>query len=209
MTPLTPRQQEILAILREWTESRGAPPTRAELARVLGLRSVNGAESHLRALARKGAIELIPGAARGIRLLAGAEGAGDAAGGLPVVGRVAAGAPILAEEHVEDHYRMDPALFHPRPDYLLRVRGESMREAGILDGDLLAVHRQAEAANGQIVVARLEDEVTVKRFRRRGNIVHLLPENPEFEPIRVDLRRQALVIEGLGVGVLRPQLSQP
>ncbi len=122
---------------------------------------------------------------------------------MPVVGRVAAGHPILAEEHIEDHYPVDPALFHPRAHYLLRVRGMSMRDAGILDGDLLAVHRTHLARNGQIVVARLGDEVTVKRFQQRDNIVRLLPENPDFEPIRVDLRRQPLVIEGLGVGVLR------
>lgn len=197
MTDLTPRQQEILALIRDHLETRGCPPTRAEIARALGFRSANAAESHLRALARKGVLELTPGASRGIRL------AEAAAGGLPLVGRVAAGAPILAEENIEGRYRLDPDLFHPHADYLLRVRGDSMRDAGILDGDLLAVHRSPEAANGQIVVARLDDEVTVKRFRRRGHEVELVAENPAYEPIRVDLRSAELVLEGLAVGVVR------
>ncbi|MCW9058626.1 MAG: transcriptional repressor LexA [Gammaproteobacteria bacterium] len=192
---LTPRQAEILDMIREFMLSEGCPPTRADIADHFGFRSPNAAEDHLKALARKGVIELVPGSSRGIRLLE--------EGGMPVVGRVAAGHPILAEEHIEDHYPVDPALFHPRAHYLLRVRGMSMRDAGILDGDLLAVHRTHLARNGQIVVARLGDEVTVKRFQQRDNIVRLLPENPDFEPIRVDLRRQPLVIEGLGVGVLR------
>jgi len=195
MPSLTRRQSEILELIREFVDRRGMPPTRAEIAEALGFRSPNAAEDHLRALARKGAIELLPGASRGIRL--------TDEGGIPVVGRVAAGSPILAAEHVEDRYRVDPALFSPAADYLLRVRGMSMRDAGILDGDLLAVHRTPEAASGQIVVARLDDEVTVKRFRRRGNQVRLLPENPDYEPIVVDLRHQPLVIEGIGVGILR------
>ena len=149
---------------------------------------------HLKALARKGVIELLPGASRGIRIK-------DI--GLPVVGRVAAGSPLLSEEHIEAHYQLDPALFKPRADYLLRVHGMSMRNAGILDGDLLAVHRTTEARNKQIVVARIDDEVTVKRFQRRGHTVTLLPENPRFSPIQVDLRQQSLVLEGLGVGVIR------
>ena len=196
MEALTPRQQQVLALIREHIEAHGLPPTRAEIARTLGFRSPNAAESHLRALARKGAIELVTGSSRGIRLL-------DTEAGLPVVGRVAAGQPILAEQHVETHYRLDPALFRPQAHYLLRVRGMSMRDIGILDGDLLAVHRTPEARNGQIVVARLDEEVTVKRFRRRGHRVSLLPENPEFAPIEVDLREQALEIEGIGVGVIR------
>jgi repressor LexA len=195
MESLTSAQRRVLDLIRQVLRRTGTPPTRAEIARLLGFRSPNAAEQHLRALARKGAIELRPGASRGIRLLE--------PGGLPVVGRVAAGLPILAEEHIEDHYQIDPALFRPRAHYLLRVRGTSMRDAGILDGDLLAVHRSDSADNGRIVVARLDDEVTVKQFRRRGNIVTLLPHNPDFDPIRVDLRRQALAIEGLGVGVLR------
>lgn len=192
---LTPRQKQILELIRRHIETRGMPPTRAEIGKAFGFRSPNAAEEHLRALARKGAIEMIPGSSRGIRLTGPA--------GLPVVGRVAAGSPILAEEHIEQHYDITPALFRPRAHYLLRVRGMSMRDAGILDGDLLAVHRTGRAENGQLVVARLEDEVTVKQFRRRGSIVTLLPRNPEFEPIRVDLKERQLVIEGLGVGVIR------
>jgi len=197
MNELTQRQAEIFALIRDQLEETGLPPTRAEIASALGFRSVNAAEGHLRALERKGVIELVPGTSRGIRLR------GDAGGGLPVVGRVAAGSPILAQQHVEARYRLDPTLFAPRADYLLRVRGTSMRDAGILDGDLLAVHRTTEVRNGQIVVARLGDEVTVKRFRRRGNKVWLLPENPEFEPIEVNLKTEPLEIEGVGVGVLR------
>jgi repressor LexA len=198
---LTPRQTEILELIQRHLAETGFPPTRAEIARRLGFRSVNAAEEHLRALARKGAIELLPGTSRGIRLLQG-----GAATGLPVVGRVAAGSPILAAEHVEDHYAVDPRLFRPRADYLLRVRGLSMRDAGILDGDLLAVHVTPEVANGQIVVARLGDEVTVKRLRRDPRAPHevvLAAENPGFRPITLDLRRDALVIEGIGVGLVR------
>ena len=197
MNDLTPRQQEILDLIRDRIETRGAPPTRAEIARELGFRSANAAESHLRALARKGVIELTRGASRGIRLAEGAEG------GLPLVGRVAAGAPLLAAENLEGRYRVDPAMFHPHADYLLRVRGDSMKDVGILDGDLLAVHRAAEAANGQIVVARVDDEVTVKRLKREGHRVELNAENPDYEPIRVDLRERELVLEGLAVGVVR------
>lgn len=200
MITLTARQKDILLFIETFVRREGMPPTRAEIARGLGFRSVNAAEDHLRALVRKGAIEILPGTSRGIRLLGSTRD-----GGLPVVGRVAAGNPVLAEEHVEGRYRIDPGLFRPHADYLLRVRGSSMRDAGILDGDLLAVHRQPEARNGEIVVVRLEDEVTVKRFRRRGSVVRLLPENPEFEPIVVDLRRQRLDIEGIGVGVIRNQ----
>ena len=194
MNTLTDRQIEILELIRRRLADSGHPPTRAEIAQELGFRSPNAAEEHLKALARKGVIELVPGASRGIRLVNE---------GLPVVGRVAAGNPILAEEQIEAHYQVDPRLFQPRADYLLRVRGQSMRDAGILNGDLLAVHRAPQAANGQIVVARLDNEVTVKRFQRRGQLVQLLPENPEFEPIEVDLRRAPLVIEGIGVGVIR------
>jgi repressor LexA len=201
MDDLTPRQAEILTLIRDCIYDEGYPPTRAEIARAFGFRSPNAAEEHLRALERKGYIELLPGSSRGIRLLEEVE----EEEGIPVVGRVAAGEPILAEEHVEDYYPVDPALFHPRAHYLLRVRGMSMRDIGIMDGDLLAVHRTRQAENGQIVVARLDDEVTVKRFRKRGSIVYLLPENEEFVPIRVDLREQSLEIEGLGVGILRNQ----
>lgn len=201
---LTARQAEVLQLIREYAAETGFPPTRTEIAQMLGFRSANAAEDHLRALERKGAIELLRGTSRGIRLLESVD-----AEGLPVVGRVAAGSPILAEEHVEDHYRVDSGLFWPRAHYLLRVQGMSMRDAGILDGDLLAVHRTREASNEQIVVARLEDEVTVKRFWRHGRWRHrvrLYPENPDFSPIEVDLRHQSLVIEGLGVGILRNEI---
>ncbi|MCP5151146.1 MAG: transcriptional repressor LexA [Ectothiorhodospiraceae bacterium] len=208
MSNLTERQREVLEFIRRFTAAEGLPPTRAEIASALGFRSVNAAEDHIRALVRKGALEVRPGLSRGLRVieqaLAGALADGvEGEEGLPVVGRVAAGSPILALEHRLGHYRIDPELFRPRAHYLLQVRGASMRDAGILDGDLLAVHRRREAENGQIVVARVDDEVTVKRFRQRGNVVRLLPENPDFEPIVVDLRRQSLVIEGIGVGVLR------
>ena len=204
MEPLTDRQAEILRLVKELTEVSGYPPTRAEIAERMGFRSVNAAEQHLRALERKGVIDIAEGASRGIRVK-------DARGGgrgarlleLPVIGRVAAGAPMLAEEHLQGRYQVDPNLFTPRADYLLRVRGMSMRDAGILEGDLLAVHKTPEARSGQIVVARLADEVTVKRFRRRGHAVQLLPENPQFEPIEVDLRNQPLTIEGIAVGVIR------
>lgn len=195
MRDLTPRQQEILQLIRDRIEATGLPPTRAEIAQEFGFRSPNAAEEHLKVLARKGALELTPGASRGIRLTNG--------GGLPVVGRVAAGNPILAQENIEAHYQIDSALFAPRADYFLKVHGMSMKDAGILDGDLLAVHRSSEARAGQVVVARLDDEVTVKRFRKQGHIVQLIPENPDFEPIVVDLRSRELVIEGIGVGVIR------
>jgi repressor LexA len=195
MKDLTPRQAEILQLIREAIESSGFPPTRAEICRVLGFRSPNAAEEHLRALERKGAIEILDGTARGIVLKQSL--------GVPLIGRVAAGAPILAEAHIQGHYQLDPALFRPRADYLLKVRGLSMRDAGILDGDLLAVHRTAEARSGQIVVARLADEVTVKRLRRRGATVELLPENPDFAPIVLDTREEQFAIEGIGIGVIR------
>ena len=204
MDELTQRQTEILRLVRELTEVSGYPPTRAEIAAKMGFRSVNAAEQHLRALEKKGAIEIASGASRGIRVR---DGRPSARLGrlleLPVVGRVAAGSPMLAEEHLQGHYQLDPNLFTPRADYLLRVRGMSMRDAGILEGDLLAVHRTHEARTGQVVVARLADEVTVKRWRRRGHMVQLMPENPEFEPIDVDLRSETLTIEGVAVGVIR------
>src|SRR5262245_23380318 len=197
MKELTPRQAEILQIIRDTIEETGFPPTRAEIARMLDFASPNAAEDHLRALERKGVIEILDGTARGLRLKESL--------GLPLVGRVAAGSPILAEEHIVGRYSVDPGLFQPRADYLLKVRGMSMRDAGILDGDLLAVHRTREVRTGQIVVARLHDEVTVKRLRRRGNVVELLPENPEFKPIVVD-PGEDFAIEGLGVGVIRRPL---
>ena len=195
MEALTAKQQEILTLIRQAIETTGLPPTRAEIAEAMDYSSHNAAEEHLRMLERKGAIEIVKGSARGIRLKDG--------GGIPLIGRVAAGSPILAEEHVQAHYQIDPALFSPRADYLLKVRGMSMRDAGIHDGDLLAVHKTGEARSGQVVVARLNDEVTVKRLRRRGALIELLPENPEFEPIIVDTRREEFAIEGLAVGVIR------
>ncbi len=198
---LTTRQCQILEMIQQTVAETGSPPTRVEIARAFGFRSPNAAEEHLRALARKGAIDLLKGTSRGIRLLTPA-----VPKGIPLVGRVAAGSPILAAEHVEEYCAVDPDLFRPRADYLLRVQGMSMRDAGILDGDRLAVHSTSQAENGQIVVARLEDEVTVKRFSRHSRWKHrvqLLPENPEFAVIEVDLRERELVIEGLGVGLLR------
>jgi repressor LexA len=200
MDKLTVRQQQVLDLVRDSVLERGLPPTRAEIAEALGFRSVNAAETHIKALLRKGYIEVTPGASRGLRLTGHTTAP---AMGLPLVGRVAAGSPILAQEHVESRISMDETLFQPQPDYLLRVRGMSMRDAGILDGDLLAVHRTSQAENGQIVVARLEDEVTVKRLEKRGKRVRLLPENPEFTPIEIDTTRETLVIEGIAVGVIR------
>jgi repressor LexA len=199
MQALTHRQQQILDWIRDFIDQSGMPPTRADLSKAMGFRSPNAAEEHLRTLQRKGAIEMLPGASRGIRLV---ESLSEALG-LPLVGRVAAGSPILAAEHIEQHYHLDPQLFQPRADYLLRVRGMSMRDIGILDGDLLAVHQVSTAQEGQVVVARIDDEVTVKRFHRHGSIVELLPENPDFQPIIVDLNQQDLHIEGLAVGVIR------
>jgi len=197
MAKLTARQQQVLDLIRRHIDDTGYPPTRADIARELGFRSANAAEEHLKALARKGAIEIIPGASRGIRL--------PEERGLPIVGRVAAGSPVLAEEHIEDYCELPADFFRPAADYFLRVTGDSMLGIGICDGDLLAVHSTPVASNGDIVVARLDDEVTVKRLRRgrERHRLQLLPENPEYAPIDVDLRVQACVIEGLSVGVVR------
>ena len=205
---LTKRQKEVLKFISGFIEKNGFPPTRSELSAHFGFRSPNAAEAHLRALEKKAVIGIERGLSRGITLLpmARAELPGAANEPLPLVGRVAAGSPLLAQENIEETYRVDPGLFPRKPHYLLRVEGMSMRGAGILDGDLLAVHRTPEARNGQIVVARIDDEVTVKRFRQEGSRVRLLPENPDFEPIEVDLRHEELAIEGLGVGVIRPTL---
>jgi repressor LexA len=199
MSALTPRQSEVLEFVRDFIDEAGMPPTRAEIAAKLGFRSANAAEEHLRALQRKGSIDLVPGTSRGIQL----KDVLKEQMGLPLIGRVAAGNPILAEEHIEDHVRIDPAMFSPEPHYLLRVEGMSMKDVGILDGDLVAVHRTPEVRNRQIIVARLEDEVTVKRYRQEGKTVWLLPENADFAPIEVDLDEQHLVIEGVVVGLLR------
>ena len=201
-TTLTSRQTEVLELIRHHITDTGYPPTRADIAQELGFKSPNAAEEHLKALARKGAIEMIPGTSRGIRLPDRADT------GLPIIGRVAAGNPILAEENIEDRVDLPAGFFQPRADYLLRVRGDSMVDAGIFDGDLLAVHKTQQATNGQIVVARVENEVTVKRFQRtrRRNQVLLLPENSAYQPIEVDLTTQAFAIEGLSVGVIRQHI---
>ena len=197
MEKLTQRQQQVLDLIRRHIDDTGYPPTRADIARELGFKSANAAEEHLKALARKGAIEMIAGASRGIRLPENS--------GIPIIGRVAAGSPVLAQEHVEDHCAMPANFFKPAADFFLRVQGDSMIEVGIFDGDLLAVHSTPVAHNGDIVVARIDDEVTVKRLQR-GNSKHLLqllPENADYQPIDVDLRHQEFAIEGLSVGVLR------
>lgn len=213
MRDLTARQQEILTLVKHHIADTGFPPTRAEIAARLGFRSPNAAEEHLKALARKGVIELTSGASRGIRLKmmpdaqAASPSAVQIALSLPLVGRVAAGSPILAQEHIESSFAVDPTLFAERPDYLLKVRGMSMRDAGILDGDLLAVKRTDDARNGQIVVARVGNDVTVKRLRRHGHSIELLPENPEYTPIVVDARHADFALEGIGVGLIRPGKS--
>ncbi|HEY4318440.1 MAG TPA: transcriptional repressor LexA [Herbaspirillum sp.] len=222
MLKLTARQEQILNLIRDAIENTGFPPTRAEIATELGFRSANAAEEHLQALARKGAIEISPGTSRGIRLrdMGSERGANSGMGGgmfggrqmalphaslmqLPLIGRVAAGSPILAEEHVDASYNVDASLFSAKPDYLLKVRGMSMRDAGIFDGDLLAVKKTDAARNGQIVVARLGDDVTVKRYRKTGGVIELLPENPDFQTIRVDGGSGEFALEGLAVGLVR------
>ncbi|MBT7879574.1 MAG: repressor LexA [Gammaproteobacteria bacterium] len=199
MNKLTTRQAEVLEFIKSYIEETGYPPTRADIARELGFKSANASEEHLKALARKGAIEMIPGTSRGIKL---PENENE---GLPIIGRVAAGNPILAEEHIEDYCELPASFFSPNADYLLQVCGDSMIECGIMDGDLLAVHRTQNVNNGDIVVARIEDEVTVKRFKRSRSKhqVTLLPENKDYSPIEVDLRHQEFEIEGLAVGVIR------
>ena len=199
MRPLTPRQQEVLDLIKSTMIDSGMPPTRAEIARHLGFKSANAAEEHLRALARKGFIEIVPGASRGIRIPAPINQ------GIPIVGRVAAGSPILASEHIEDYCELKPNFFSPAADYFLTVRGESMIDVGIFDGDLLAVHSTTQVQNGQIVVARIGDEVTVKRFQQEKNsqTVHLIAENKDYAAIVVDLKKEAFSIEGISVGVIR------
>jgi len=202
MIKLTKRQTEVLNIIKRNIEETGYPPTRAEIASELGFKSANAAEEHIKAIAKKGAIEIVPGASRGIRLPASHNP------GIPIVGQVAAGNPILAEENIEDYCSLQPDFFSPSADYFLRVKGMSMKDIGILDGDLLAVHRTEQARNGQIVVARIEDDVTVKRFQKDKHEVQLIAENEEFDPIVIDLREQELFIEGLGVGVIRKENLQ-
>jgi repressor LexA len=218
MIKLTARQEQILNLIRDAIDNTGFPPTRAEIAAELGFKSANAAEEHLKALARKGAIEITAGTSRGIRLL-GERPAAPSAGvadlealppvpapllmQLPLIGRVAAGSPILAQENLETTYSVDPALFSAKPDYLLKVRGESMRDVGIMDGDLLAVKKVDSAKNGQIVVARIGSEVTVKRYRRTGSTIELLPENPDFKVITVRPEEDEFALEGLAVGLVR------
>lgn len=201
MRPLTPRQAEILQLIKDYQLETGMPPTRAEIALKLGFKSANAAEEHLKALAKKGVIEMLPGTSRGIRLLED-EPAPEQLG-LPLIGKVAAGQPILAAEHVQNHYQIAAHLFKPHADFLLKVQGMSMQDIGILDGDLLAVHKTNQAESGQVIVARVDEEVTVKRFQRQGHQVLLLPENADFDVIKVDLRQQQFAIEGLAVGVIR------
>ncbi len=211
MTKLTARQQEVFELIRRAIERTGFPPTRAEIAAELGFSSANSAEEHLRALARKGVIELAAGASRGIRLI---PGPGDlphqftlphtSLMQLPLIGRVAAGSPILAQEHISQHYACDPALFSSKPDYLLKVQGLSMRDAGIFDGDLLAVQKKSEAKDGQIIVARIGDDVTVKRLKRRPNGIELIAENPDYENIFVEAGSGDFALEGIAVGLIRP-----
>lgn len=199
MQALTPRQAQVLSLIRDHLAQFGMPPTRAEIAEELGFKSANAADDHLKALARKGALILTPGASRGVRLLDNWVTTHN----LPIVGHVAAGSPIFCEQHIEEHIDVDGNIFKPKADYLLRVTGTSMRDAGILNRDLLAVHRTQEINNGQIVVARINDEVTVKRFHRRGRKVKLKPENPDFPVLEVDLKSEQFEIEGIGVGIVR------
>jgi repressor LexA len=202
MRPLTARQEEVLQLIKNTMLNTGMPPTRAEIARELGFKSANAAEEHLKALARKGVIEILPGTSRGIKINTPLEDQLEDLG-LPLIGRVAAGEPILAEEHVEGHYKVDPSLFKPSADFLLRVSGMSMKDIGILDGDLLAVHRTTDVHNGQVVVARVDEDVTVKRLEKKGRQVLLHAENEDFSPIKVDLATQPFNIEGIAVGVIR------
>ncbi len=197
---LTKRQQEVLDLIKDHLDDTGFPPTRAEIAKTLGFRSANAAEEHLKALARKGVIEMIPGASRGIRVLTSDA---EEPKGIPIVGQVAAGQPILAVENVEEYCQVEANMFHPPADYFLRVNGLSMKNAGILDGDLLAVHRTKDVHNGQIVVARLNDEVTVKRWQKQGQVIRLLPENEDFQTIEVTAGNDVFEVEGLGVGIIR------
>ena len=200
---LTARQQQVFDFVKQHLEQTGMPPTRAEIAKQLGFRSANAAEEHLKALARKGVIEIMSGTSRGIRLIGEVEAANDEQEGLPLVGRVAAGEPILAEEHIEAMYQVDVNMFKPKADFLLKVQGMSMKDIGILDGDLLAVHSTKDVRNGQVVVARIGDNVTVKRFERKGNMLYLHPENNELSPIVVDLSQETVEIEGIAVGIIR------
>ena len=196
MSKLTARQQQVLDVIRSSIDDTGMPPTRADIARTLGFKSANAAEEHLKALAKKGVIELVASTSRGIRL--------TEQNGLPIVGRVAAGAPILAQEHVDNYCDLSPSFFSPPAHYLLEVKGDSMINAGIFDGDLLAVHSTSNVREGQIAVVRIEDEVTVKRWHRKSSSqISLIAENPDYAPIEVDLSEQEVSIEGISVGIIR------
>ena len=209
MIKLTKRQQEVLDVIKSHIDDTGYPPTRAEIAKTLGFRSANAAEEHLKALARKGAIEMMAGTSRGLRIpgyepnKSASANDSEPLSGLPIVGRVAAGSPVLAEEHIDRVCPVQPDFFSPKADYLLRVQGLSMKNIGILDGDLLAVHKTENVKNGQIVVARIGDDVTVKRLDKKGNVVRLIPENEEMEVIEINTSEEPVFIEGLGVGVIR------
>ncbi len=206
MPPLSPKQLEVLAFIKQFMAAHGLPPTRGEIASGLGLKNRQGIDQHLRALAAKEAIELTPGISRGIKL---ADGSGTTRSrsrdedGLPLLGRIAAGSPILAEANIEERLQIEPSLFRPRAHFLLRVRGDSMKDADILDRDLLAVHQTAQVSDGQIVVARIGEEATVKYYRRQGDRVRLQPANAAYQPIEIDLQQQELTIEGLAVGIVR------
>lgn len=215
MRELTPKQLEVLTFIQRFSHTHSFPPTRGEIAEGLGLRNRQGVDQHLRALEAKGAIELIPGISRGIRLMENASSNAAALSrssrnslSLPLLGRIAAGAPILATENIEDEVTIDPSLFKPRADFLLRARGDSMKGADILDRDLLVVHRTSQARAGQIVVARIAEEATVKYYHPDGNVVRLKAANPEYSPIEIDLRKQEFTIEGLAVGVLRTRIGR-
>lgn len=217
MRELTPKQLEVLAFIQHFSKTHALPPTRGEIAEGLGLRNRQGVDQHLRGLEAKGALELIPGISRGIRVreeslakaAVRARSTSTNALSLPLLGRIAAGAPILAAENIDEEVTIDPSLFKPRADFLLRVRGDSMKDADILDRDLLVVHRTPQARKGQIVVARIEEEATVKYYSREGNLVRLKAANPDYPPIEINLRKQNFTIEGLAVGVLRTRMGRP
>lgn len=203
MIKLTKRQSDVMDTIREFIAETGFPPTRAEIAKKLGFKSPNAAEEHLKALCKKGAIEILAGASRGLRIIEDAANDANPELGLPIIGKVAAGFPILAQENVDSHVQVPASMFSPQADYLLSVNGMSMKDVGIMEGDLLAVHKTTTVRNGQIVVARIGDEVTVKRFEKKGNTIRLIAENDEFNDILVDLESEEFAIEGLSVGIIR------
>ncbi len=203
MIKLTKRQSEVMDMIREFIAETGFPPTRAEIAKHLGFKSPNAAEEHLKALAKKGAIEILPGASRGLKVVEETPEELPVDIGLPIIGKVAAGFPILAQENVSSYVQIPPEMFYPKADYFLSVTGMSMKDIGIFDGDLIAVHKTSTVKNGQVVVARIDDDVTVKRFQQDGKIIHLIAENSDFDDIKVDLETTEFAIEGISVGVIR------